>query len=242
MKIPSFLKMDGLSVLYNDTGTFNFYVPEKQFETNMAKFAGDYISLIGINNYAIEKNGKLSKLHKFYLPTRFECKPSEIEKLKGIKLTKESIQQDYRVLKFTKGDPIIVSTKVAQEIENVESLINQFIITGNIPNTIPYDELQYYFIDNMEMNGNSYNLNLQMWGFIISEICRNPNDPTKSFRSMKSTNMNGYKSISVKDISRMDSPYSALSSENFDDSIVRATLSQNESDSPLEKILTNEFE
>ena len=145
-------------------------------------------------------------------------------------------------MKFTKGDPIIVSTKVAQEIENVESLINQFIITGNIPNTIPYDELQYYFIDNMEMNGNSYNLNLQMWGFIISEICRNPNDPTKSFRSMKSTNMYGYKSISVKDISRMDSPYSALSSENFDDSIVRATLSQNESDSPLEKILTNEFE
>lgn len=242
MKIPSFLKIDGLSVLYNDTGTFNFYVPEKQFETSMAKFAGDYISLIGINNYAIEKNGKLGKLHKFYLPTRFECKPSEIEKLKGIKLTKDSIQQDYRVLKFTKGDPIIVSTKVAQEIENVESLINQFIITGNIPNTIPYDELQYYFIDNMEMNGNSYNLNLQMWGFIISEICRNPNDPTKSFRSMKSTNMNGYKSISVKDISRMDSPYSALSSENFDDSIVRATLSQNESDSPLEKILTNEFE
>ena len=59
---------------------------------------------------------------------------------------------------------------------------------------------------------------------------------------MKSTNMHGYKSISVKDISRMDSPYSALSSENFDDSIVRATLSQNESDSPLEKILTNEFE
>ena len=94
----------------------------------------------------------------------------------------------------------------------------------------------------MEMNGNSYNLNLQMWGFIISEICRNPNDPTKPFRSMKSTNMYGYKSISVKDISRMDSPYSALSSENFDDSIVRATLSQNESDSPLEKILTNEFE
>lgn len=240
-KIPPFVKVSGYSVLYNDTGTFNLYVPEKHFELNVAKYNGDYISLLGIVNYAIEKNGKLGKLHRFYLPTVFECKPSEVEKIRGIKLTKNTDKQDYRVLKFVKNDPIIVSTKTIQDISNVELLINLFIITGNIPNTIPYDKLQDYIIDNMDFNGNNYKVNLQLWGFIISELCRNPNDLTKPFRTSKSNDMNNYKSISIKDLSRMDSPYSAISSENFDESIVNATLSEKESTSPLEKLLTNDY-
>jgi hypothetical protein len=53
--------------------------------------------------------------------------------------------------------------------------------------------------------------------------------------------MHAYKSISIKDVSRMDSPYAAINTENFDISMVRATLSDKESTSPLEKILTGDF-
>ena len=239
--IPKFVKVSGDSVLYDDSGTFNLYVPERYFELKAAKYAGDIIELLGIANYAIEKNGKLGNLHEFYIPTVFSTKPHDVEKLKDVRLTKDSPKEDYRVLKYIKGDAIIVSTKVPQDIEYVELLIKMFIITGDIPNTIPYDRIQNIIIENMAANGNDYKVTLQLWGIIISEICRSVSNQEVPFRLSKSNNMNAYKSISIKDVSRMDSPYAAINTENFDVSMVRATLSDKESTSPLEKILTGDF-
>lgn len=239
--IPKFVKVSGDSVLYDDSGTFNLYVPERYFELKAAKYAGDIIELIGIANYAIEKNGKLGSLHEFYIPTVFSTKPHDVEKLKGVRLTKDTPKEDYRVLKYIKGDTIIVSTKVPQDIEYVELLLKMFIITGDIPNTIPYDKIQNIIIENMDINGNNYKVTLQLWGIIISEICRSASNQEIPFRLSKSNNMHAYKSISIKDVSRMDSPYAAINTENFDVSMVRATLSDKESTSPLEKILTGDF-
>lgn len=239
--IPKFVKVSGDSVVYDDSGTFNLYVPERYFELKAAKYAGDIIELIGIANYAIEKNGKLGSLHELYIPTVFSTKPHDVEKLKGVRLTKDTPKGDYRVLKYIKGDTIIVSTKVPQDIEYVELLLKMFIITGDIPNTIPYDKIQNIIIENMDINGNNYKVTLQLWGIIISEICRSASNQEIPFRLSKSNDMHAYKSISIKDVSRMDSPYAAINTENFDVSMVRATLSDKESTSPLEKILTGDF-
>lgn len=242
MGIPKFCKQTGRTITFNSDGVLNFYIPEKYFDLKACEYVGDYIQILGILDWALEdKNGKLGKLHRFYAPTKFMTKPSDVKKLKEVKLTKYSKVEDYRVLRYVKDDVIIQSIDVPKNIINVETMINAFIITGNIPNTIPYDKLQEYAIDNMEMNGKGYGLNLQMWGIIFSEICRDSKDPTKAFRLNKSTNMHDYQSISIKKLSQMDSPYSAIGSENFDESIVRATLSNKESNSPLEKLLTNEF-
>ena len=86
-KIPNFVKVSKDSVLYNDSGTFNLYVPERYFELSAAKYAGSYIELLGICNYAIEKNGKIGELHEFYIPTVFTTKPHDVEKLKDVHLT-----------------------------------------------------------------------------------------------------------------------------------------------------------
>lgn len=240
-KIPLFVKRSGESILYNDDGEFRFYVPEKQFDLKVAKSVGDYISLLGIIPYSIEKNNKKGTLKQFNQPTRFLTKPYEIEKIRGVKLLSTSKKQDYRILKYKKNDPIIVSTKVPQEIENVEILMNLFVITGNIPNSIPYDTIQNYFIDNMRMNGNSYNISLSMFGIIISELCRDPNNINTSFRLSGSKDMSNYQSISIKDVSKMISPYSAITSENFDDSVVHSILAKDKDVySPLEKILMND--
>ena len=240
-KIPNFVKVSKDSVLYNDSGTFNLYVPERYFELSAAKYAGNYIELLGICNYAIEKNGKMGELHEFYIPTVFTTKPHYVEKLKDIHLTKDSPKEDYRVLKYIKDDPIIVSTRVPQDISFVELLLKMFIITGDIPNTIPYDKIQNMIIDNMDINGNDYKVTLQLWGFIISEICRSKSNPEIPYRLSKSNNLHDYKSISIKEVSRMDSPYSAINTENFDVSAVKATLTDKESTSPLEKIMTGDF-
>lgn len=242
MAMPAYLKKRDDTVFYNGDGTMEIFVPEKQFDLNIAKFNGDFISLIGVVNYCTkDKNGKRSKLHTINCPTRFSCKPRSTRKIRDIKLIKTSNAQDYRILEFVNGDPVIVSTKVPQEIENVENLINLFLITGNIPNTIPYDKIQDYIMNNISMNGNSYNLNLQEWGVIISEICRSTKDPATPYRLSGTKDLHNYQSISIKEISKMASPFAAIQSENFDDSVVHAITSKTDSKSPLEKIFMNGF-
>jgi len=237
-KIPPFLKRKGNAILFDQEGEFVFYVPEKYFDLKTAFVAGDYINILGILDYSIEdKSGKKGPLKQFHYPTRFLTKPYTVDKVKEIKLIGSSTTQDYRLLRFKKGDPIIVDTKVPQEIENVEDFINLFVITGNIPTTIPYDVLQDYFVDNMNLNGNSYGISLQIFGVVISELCRAIKDPNTPFRLSGSKNMNEYQSISVKDVSKMVSAYSALTSENFDDSIVHAAMNDKKVNSPLEKVL-----
>ena len=117
MAMPAYLKKRDDTVFYNGDGTMEIFVPEKQFDLNIAKFNGDFISLIGVVNYCTkDKNGKRSKLHTINCPTRFSCKPRSTRKIRDIKLIKTSNAQDYRILEFVNGDPVIVSTKVPQEI------------------------------------------------------------------------------------------------------------------------------
>jgi hypothetical protein len=237
--LPKFLKRDKNAILFDEDGEFVFYVPEKYFDLKTAFSAGDYINILGILDYSIEdKNGKKGTLKQFHYPTRFLTKPYRIDKVKQVKLIGSSKTQDYRFLRYKKGDPVIVETKVPEEIENVEDFINLFVITGNIPNTIPCHKLQDYFINNMKYNGNSYNICLQIIGVMLSELCRSAKDPNIPFRLSGSKDMNDYQSISVKEVSKMVSPYSAITSENFDDSVVHAIMNDKKMvDSPLEKVM-----
>ena len=61
----------------------------------------------------------------------------DVEKLKDIHLTKDSPKEDYRVLKYIKDDPIIVSTRVPQDISYVEYHIN-LCIDDNEPHQREY--------------------------------------------------------------------------------------------------------
>jgi len=240
-RLPMFLKRKDKAILFDGNGEFFFYVPEKYFDLKTAFMVGDYINILGVLDYAIEdKSGKKSELKQFNYPTRFLTKPYQIDKIKNVKILSSSKPQDYRLFRYKKDDAIIVETKVPQEIENVEDLVNLFMITGNIPNTIPYDTLQNYFIENMSINGNSYGINIQIFGVILSELCRSTKDINTPFRLSKPSNMHDYQPISVKDVSKMVSAYSALTSENFDESIVQSMMNDKKINSPLEKVLMGE--
>ena len=166
------------------------------------------------------------------------CKPSSIETIKDLQLTKTSDKMDYRVLHFKDGDEVITSTKVPKLVDNVEILFSMFLVTGKIPTTIPYNKLHEYFPENARLNGFSYKMNMQLFGIIISKICRCPSDITKEFRLTDMSNMNGYKPISIKEIPNYTSPYIAITSENFDESLMAAITTKYDNYSPLEKVLT----
>ena len=246
MKLPAFLKQINNTLVYNGDGEFVFYVPESYFTdvkaNPIAQIIGSYVSLIGVLDWAIvTKNGSVGKANPFKFPTIFMCKPYEIEKVKDLVLN-DVKSKDYRILHFKSGDEVISDINVPQVIDNVETLFRMMVVTGSkIPQTVRYDKMQDYFTENMELNGNSYGINMQMFGIMLSELCRDPNDMSRPFRYTSMEDMNNYKQVSVKAIPNYISPYVALTSENWDESLMSAILIDNDKDikySPLEKIVT----
>lgn len=238
--IPPFLRRNGDALLFNGEGELVFYVPEHYFSTNIAIVYGAYISMLGVCDYTIfDKTGKKNNgLHPFRFPTIFLCKPYTTEIIKGVKLTKDSEPSDYRLLRFKDGDEVVTSVKVPQVIDNVEMFFNMFLVSGKIPTTIPYDKIQEYIVENMNLNGSDYGVNMQLFGLVVSELCRDPKDLSRPFRLSNMDSMNGYKPISIKKIPDYVSPYVAITSENFDESLMAAILSEDDKYSPLEKVLT----
>lgn len=235
--IPSFLTREGDSLLFNQDGQFIFYVPEIYFDRKDAQIKGEYINLLGILDYRIiKKDGSQSEIKRFNFPTVFLCKPSRTEKVKNLKLKEFAEQQDYRLLIFEKGDAVVVSVKVPQNIANVEDFYKIFL-TGKLPTTIPYDKLQNYFVDAMELNGSSYGMSLQMFGIVISEMCRSAKDESVAFRHTKFTDQTSYRAISIKDLPKYISPSSSISSENWDLGVVGAIMNPTDTGSPMEKLL-----
>ena len=246
MNIPYFLKKEGNSLVYNqDNSTFVFYVPANYFnntsKVNIAVISGEYVSFIGVCNWAIvDDKEKRSEVRPFTFPTMFLCKPYEIEKVKNLKLdnTEES---DYVLLKFKKGDEVVTSTKVPQLIDNVEIFFKMAIITAKIPTSIPYDKLWELYFESAKLNGFSYNMNIQLFGILIASISRDKNDITRPFCATNMKNMNDYMPIDIKLVPKYISPYTAITSENWDESVRAAILMKDKEDaplSPLEKIVT----
>lgn len=236
--VPKFLKRDGESLLFNQEGEFVFYVPEEQFTKNIAVIDGSYVHLLGLLNYAIfDTKGNHNGLRTFKFPTVFTCRPYIIEKIKGVKLTQHTKEKDYRVLKFKKGDQVVTSVKVAQDVENAEKFYKLFL-TGDLPTTIPYDKLHEYFIENIRLNGADYGMNIQLFGILVSEMCRSSNDIYKLFRNTNIKNMTDYDYISVKEIPKYVSPFTSITSENWDEAVINSVINKNEVYSPLEKLFT----
>ena len=220
-----------------------YFIPEGWFNSKGAIVTGEYINLLGVFSYALydEKGKPIGKLRNFKFPTAFLCQPYLIDKEKDLKLTEYSDPCDYRILRFKKGDKLIVETKVPQLIENVEDFIKLFVITGHIPSNIPYDELHEYILDNIKYSGNKYSgVPNQMIGMFISKLCRDYNDISKPFRlskEKKAHKFTAYKSISVKEVPKYTSAYASFTSQVFDDSVIAATQLKSHEFSPLERVL-----
>lgn len=238
--VPKFLRRDGDALKFNETGkTFIFYVPEKYFTTKDALIVGEYVNLLGILNYEIidDKTGKsVIGMKLFNFPTVFLCRPSTIEKQKALQLNKNSEPMDYRVLKFKKDDEVVTSVKVPEDISNVESFYN-LLMRGNLPNTIPYNELQNIVNENMKLNGYSYGITLQLIGVLISELYRSSRNVDIPYRLSGSKDQLDYTAIDIRQIPKHISPFISLTSENWDEAVIGAVMTKNTKDSPMEKLL-----
>lgn len=247
MNLPKFLNQQGNALVYNqDNSTFEFYIPSIYFnntaKVNIAEIRGQYVSSIGLFNWAIvDDKGKRGEVHLFNFPTMFLCKPSSMETVKNLKLSPNIEPDDYNVLKFKKGDEVVSQTRVPMMIDNVEMFFKMFIMTSKIPNSIPYNRLWELFFESARLNDFSYNLNVQLFAILIASLCRDKSDISKRFNETDMKNMNDYKLIDIRTVPKYISPYTAITSENWDESVRAAVLmkdKKNTPESPLEKVVT----
>lgn len=245
---PAYITKKGDSVYYTGKGEFLLYIPEKYFDMTFAVANGEYINTMGILLYSVketENSDPSKKLKQLKLPTMFTTKPGRIEKVRKLKLLNLD-EADYRVLHYTNNneDKILVSVNVPQDIENVETFYRMFVKTGNIPNYIPYNEIQDYFYESMRLNGGNYNTNWQLFGLLISELCRDKNNysiPYYMSDAYKKGDMYGYKAIAVRDVPKYISPFTSITSENWNDAIIHS-INMEEKDiyTPMEKIMMSQ--
>lgn len=244
--IPSFLKLKDRTLYYKGEGEFVFLVPEIFFSRNHAIIDGEFVNIIGLLNYSILKKPTdpiTKNLKVFDFPTVFLTKPGKIEKVKRLKLVDSRPAEDYRVLHYEDNneDQIICSIDVPQDIANVEEFMQIFVKTGKIPTGIPYDIIHNLFLENMELNGNSYGITAQYFGLIVSELCRDPNDNSRPYRLSKAINksMVDYEPISIKTISKIVSPFTSITTENWDEAVVNASIIEPEKikNTPMERIM-----
>ena len=238
MDTPSFIKVKGDSYVFANDGCFKFYVPEKFFSNKLAEFIGECIALFGVIPYALfDKNDKpIGKLRNFKFPNTFLTKPDEIEIAKGIVLTKNNKPEDYRILKYYKEGVIVVNYNISQDAENIQRWYSA-LDTGALPNNIPYDELQNYFLRNAQITGNGYGVSLQLIGVVIGELCRSNKDIDTPFRITDNSDNTAYQWIAIKDVPRGTSPFTAIQAEQWDLAVISSITNDNNKDSPLEKIM-----
>jgi hypothetical protein len=237
-KIAKYIKFENNRLIFTGDEMVA-YIPSFFFDgsTEYALFEGEYIKLLGIFNYSIFDKGKsVTGLGTFKVPTVMLTKPSKIEK-EELTLLSTSKKQMYHLLKYYKGDMIIVDTRIPQDIGNVEMFFKLFT-SGNLPNTIPYDDIQNLFLDNAKANGFSYPISNHILGIIIRELSKSQSDLQKPYALTKfNDTKTNYQPINIKDNPRYISPFTAFTSEDFNASIPLAIMNDKPIDAPLEKLL-----
>ena len=239
MDIKKYLKFNGESYIFNGDGEFIFYVPKFYFTKNYAVMKGEYIDIFGLLNYTIrDKSGKNNGLHMMKFPSVFTTKPSDTEKINSVKLTQNTKEMDYVLLKYKKGDEIISHNKIPQVVENCEMFFKMFIY-ADVPATLNYGEIPSLFNKNMQINGYSYGLNMQLFGLLVAELYRDPTDKSKLLRNSTSKDFNThYQAITIFDAPKNISAYTAVTSQNWDKAVVSAIMTKNNKYSPLERLFT----
>lgn len=239
-KVPYFLSRDGEKLIFNEKDKeFIFYVPEKYFDTNNAIIVGDIVSVFGLLDYQIvDAKGKIYETRRFSHPTTINTRPHSIDKAKGLKLTKYADETDYRLLRYSKGDAVILSVKTDEDITHVEDFWSLFL-RGNLPVTIPYDEIQNLIWKNMRLSGNNYGITMQQAGIVISELYRSATNMNIPFCQSNTNDMLAYKTMAATSVPKRISPYVSITSENWDEGVVGAIMTKDGKYSPLEKVLTD---
>lgn len=235
--MADFFKIIENKVVFSGDGELIYYIPEKYFDIKAAEAIGERTRTIGMFSYAVfDKNGKRVVFKPFSCPTMIECIPNSFSKENNYILEGTKEPKSYRLLHFKNGDELICSINVPVDFATLEKFVDIFK-GGNLPENIPYDDVQNYIFENAELCNFDYKVSNQVIGMVISEIYRCADNISKPFRFSKTNDMLAYKAISIDKVPRYTSAFAAITSENADEAIAAAMTVAGDKESALEKIV-----
>lgn len=225
------------------------YIPESLFgdPTKESTIASEYsngIKTVGMfyikffnNENEIDRDK--AETFTFNYPNTIITYPTEYETLK---LTINGISDRYRVLKYYKGD-IIMNAFNKKDSENCE-LFLKLLTSGKMPK-LEYKDLIATWTKNFQINGLNPSVPLVIMQIIVSEMCRNREDPTKQFRKIAGkggVSMIEYELMSMNEVSAYSSVLSSLIFERFSDKLLTSLLmtaqGKEQNKSPIEKVMS----
>lgn len=238
--IPYFLKQkpDSNSLQFKlEDKELVFFIPTVFFDRKYVKTINGRVNLLGIFNYTIRdiNTHKMDGLYTFNYPTLIECEPSNVVKIKDLDNIKGLRPDDYTLLIFRNNDIVISSTKVIEDVANAD-LFYSIFTSGRLPSSIPYNEIQNYFTENLLLNGKSYDLNMQLFGLIIGEMATQTGKPDILFRHTNMEDFHDYSLKNIKTSPKTVSAFSSYTSEVYDEAIINANLVNKRGSSPMEKL------
>lgn len=224
------------------------YLPRFYFDTGIASQIGSNIEAFGVFNFRIyssEEKKENTMLHTFKFPSPILLCPSSTSNEKDLKLISEiEGSSEYTILKFYKGDMFIANLNIKRDVDNVEKFL-KLLNNGKLPNTLAYDEILELWFTNLDINNMSLNVPSTAMELVISEVYRDKNDLSKSFRykagSGGKVSMYDYKAVNLKAISNYNSTFTAITFEDIDlaitNSVNKTRYNIKEVESPIEKTI-----
>lgn len=243
-KLLSFFKQEKKQVIF--TGHYmEVFIPSTYFDGNKnAKEIGDRVETLGIFYFKVyDKDKKNPKTYFNNFSSMIETVPAHIthnqtKKIKGL-------EDNFSVLSYYTGDTFITSTDVIQKSAYTTNFI-KLLNAGKLPSNIPYEEYLDLILNNLKINRTNLNVPSSAIELVISELCRDKDDLTKSFR-YKAGNPNtkdsshGYNLVNITTIPGHNSTFTAISFQDIDFSMVnavnKAKRNSKESISPIEKTI-----
>lgn len=189
-------------------------ISEDSFNSRIASLYGDIVTSFGFFDIHIwdsyTETPILSNSVKVLLriPILLSTKPN--------RLTHDSKNEEY-ILEYMPGDCIVVSTKVPEKASVVVKFF-ELVMSGKLPDDIPYDEFSAYFEECSRLNKFNMKVNSLFVDVIIAVMCRDPNNPARQFREALNDNpklsLFSRKLVNMDLIPSITSQFSAISSGN----------------------------
>lgn len=168
-KLSDFLTKTDTKYIFNgDTCSIN--IPQRYQAYDMLSL-GDDVSTLGIFDMTInEKN-----YFKLVLPMIITMKPSG-------QYTKKVDDKDYYVFTFKKGDEFIVNRTLIKQSFILFSMFKEFIVNGNFPNFLTYEELGKLFDRSQNLCDEKLGAPHAIFEMIFAHLSRDSNNPNVFYR------------------------------------------------------------
>lgn len=243
-----FIKKDGNIIVNVDHA--EAYIPASMFDNSdrqsaIASYYGEGFNILGIFNIRLSNDPNQTDMSKlplrtFNYPNMIQTYPSSNANVM-MQLTNDDEPIKYKVLRYVQGD-IMMSDNMPKSGDNAVKFMHA-VISGKLPNTIPYNDILTAWLQNLETNSANPGVPILFIQCIISEICRYEKNPSMQFRKIygKDMSSNDYITTNMRGTAAYSSVFASQIFENMGHmlttSVNMSRRGTTQSISPIEKVL-----